>query len=280
MMVAVAAWNIQSGGFDGYDEEATMPPRLPGIKKTVRQLTADVTGLIDTFRWHELFKPEELAEQFGYQHAVCINMDCDRVDGRIGLTALYNDSNIVCTQVRLVTRNCLKLLLPVPSGQALVYIVYLDHLSEDMRQWQIEALLDDASRTPRLPVLIVGDFNTLRPSSITPGWRLAGRLLRLPGLCLLRSQAPTVIREATRALVIPHLERVGFVDMGRTRPHEATVSVRRIGLRLDWCVDYVLARNWPVVRCRVTDTGAVSDHQAIVAETSLNNSFTTADWDG
>lgn len=149
-----------SGGFNGYDMAATEPQRLPLLQKAIHELQADVLGLIDTFRWHQLYSTDQLCRMFGYDYAFCINLDDKRLHNdqgeHIGLTLLSAVPLAEVKIVRLATRNAI--LARLADGDITIVLAYLDDLSETVRLTQVTAILsaiDVAS-----PTIVMGDLNS------------------------------------------------------------------------------------------------------------------------
>lgn len=89
----IASYNVMSGGFNGYEHDTSLPQRLTELQTAVSELDADVIGLVDTFRWDEIYSPGDLKNIFGYKYAVCINLNDQRLREKghnNGLTLLSN----------------------------------------------------------------------------------------------------------------------------------------------------------------------------------------------
>lgn len=150
-----------SGGFDDYKTASTTPQRLPLLQEAIKKLDADIVGLIDTFRWDEIYTRADLKELFGYTYAYCINLNDERLKQLghdNGLTILSN-IEIKAHNVRLHTRNAV---IARVQGSNLLFnlaVVYLDDTSEDARLKQIEALhsLIDFEE----PLVLMGDLNSI-----------------------------------------------------------------------------------------------------------------------
>ena len=104
----IAAYNIASGGFNSYDSLSDQPERLPLLQKVIKKIGADFIGLVDTFRWREVFTTNDLRKIFGYQNTFHININDQRVDERIGIAVLTNLPVKHFKSIRLKTRDCLK----------------------------------------------------------------------------------------------------------------------------------------------------------------------------
>ena len=86
----IASYNIMSGGFNNYNSASNKPERLHLIQKAIETIKPDFIGLIDTFRWVEIFTDKELQKLFNFKYSFHINLDDVRVDKRVGITVLSN----------------------------------------------------------------------------------------------------------------------------------------------------------------------------------------------
>ncbi len=262
----IGAFNVWMGGFSSYHGQEPHPPRLPKLVTAVQLLDADIMGLIDTHRWTQTFSRQQLRDLFGYRHSFTIDMNCTRVDPRIGLTVITRDPTIECEPIRLFNRNAIKIWLRLNGQDRRIYLVYLDDLHESIRRRQVEVLLQDAQSQVATPTIIMGDYNALRPEDITSWQALIGRCLRLPPARRRWRELAVTAGELTRTEVIPLLRAEGFRDardgqagptfMGRSYP-----LTRHPNL----AVDHIFSRNWPVSEFTAHYFPAASDHAAITA---------------
>jgi len=74
----IASYNIMSGGFNSYNTTSAAPQRLPLLQKAIREIGADIIGLVDTYRWNEIYTEADLKRLFGYKYAYCINLNDER----------------------------------------------------------------------------------------------------------------------------------------------------------------------------------------------------------
>lgn len=175
---SIATLNVRAGGFTNYSGSESVPPRLPQIREAVATIDASVMGLIDTFRWRELYTAADLRESFGYANVFHIDMNCEAVDPRVGLCLLAQDSLVDVRPVRLYDRNCVRALIQINGTLTQFYVAYLTSFSGQRRRQQVEALLRDADTRPKVPTLIMGDLNTLRPERLAWPVRMLGRVKR------------------------------------------------------------------------------------------------------
>jgi endonuclease/exonuclease/phosphatase family metal-dependent hydrolase len=266
----IASYNIMSGGFDGYNLTAAKPQRLPVLKTAIRELEADIVGLIDTFRWDEVFMADELCKLFGYKNAFCINLNDDRLreEGHNnGLTLLSNVPLIDVRTIRIATRDAVAARFP---GNITLVLAYLDDLSEDTRLGQVKALSPMLSAEE--PTIVMGDLNTLRKSE-GPAVKKALSVFYEdnPGI---ESKLGSIITDMQRGEVIVLLESLGLQDAGMAS--SPTVPTKLFPaksdqpfLRLDYCFhsSSVKITNF-VVRTQDIFQKA-SDHFPIVFEAEI-----------
>lgn len=266
----IGSFNIRSGGFETYEDGVALPPRLPAIRDAVRSVEADIIGLVDTFRWAELFRPEEAAQMFGYRQAYLIDMDDSRVDSRIGLVFLSN-LPLAFETIRLWNRDCIKARAPESSPPLVLYLVYLDDLDEDVRLRQVRSLLTDAQKHPGEAVVVMGDLNSLRQEDIPLPLRLLKRVLGL----VPRRALPTIgrgIYHLLRGEVASLLRAEGFEDADQAPRHAPTVGLP-IG-KLPWIrvklpVDQIWSRPGIVSGFRIWPEQGGSDHFPVTGELSV-----------
>jgi endonuclease/exonuclease/phosphatase family metal-dependent hydrolase len=235
----IASYNIMSGGFKGYDYELAHPERLADIQRVVRELGADIIGLIDTFRWDEVFSDDQLRELFGYDHVMTINLNDDRLrklGHNNGLTLLSRVPWLSCETLHLGTRDALKGEFKVADRKVEIILAYLDDLDEDVRVTQAKAALsqfDEASNG-----VLMGDLNTLSPNDAEG---IASRLevfyLDNPGI---EGKFGKTIAKMQRGEVVKLLEAYGLQDAGKgggaTMPTLLfPAAARQPILRVDHC---------------------------------------------
>ena len=195
-----------SGGFNSYSSEADAPERLNLLKKVIADIDADFVGLIDTFRWKEVFTPSDLRKHFGYKNVFCIDMNDARVDKKIGLTVLSR-FNIQCKQLRIYNRNCIKSTIERKGNEYTIFTVYLDDLSEDTRLHEVESLL---SQVTRKNTVIMGDLNTFAKSDLEYMPKdIQSHFRKKPDL---HKDLKGVFQEMKRAEVVYLLQKEGFVN--------------------------------------------------------------------
>lgn len=264
---SAATLNVRAGGFVDYSGTIDCPPRISAIQKAVTLTGASVVGLIDTFRWRELYTTDELCALFGYPQAFHIDMDCEVVDSRVGLTVLGGKNLIGCEAVRIHDRNCLRVDLKVDGRPVCLYVIYLTSLSGARRRRQTEALLEYIDARPQVPTLIMGDLNTLRPESFIGPARLLNSVLRL------LPSVPAPLGRFAEAFELTHTEALsllreaGFSDEMRGMP-AATFQQRVLGLDIKLALDYCLSRHIEVKDCTVLrgkPYEAASDHFPVMA---------------
>jgi endonuclease/exonuclease/phosphatase family metal-dependent hydrolase len=208
----IASYNIMSGGFDSYTCAAAMPQRLPVLKAAIRALEADIVGLVDTFRWDEVFSTNELRKLFDYNYAFCINLNDDRLRKKghnNGLTLLSNVPLTDAHALRIATRDAIVARLP---GNITLVLAYLDDLSEDTRLGQVKALSSKLSA--KEPTIVIGDLNAVKKNEVAAlkEW-LAVFYKDNPDL---EDKQGPIITDMQRGEVITLLESLGLQDADTT----------------------------------------------------------------
>lgn len=263
----ILSYNVMSGGFDGYDYETKVPPRLELIRKIVKQSSAEIVSLVDSFRWEELYSNKQLKGIFGYKHAYCINLGDARLKKlghNNGITVLSNLAETKFKTINLKTRECVLTEVATNDFKLKVYSLYLDDLSEDTRLEQISALSQYLNNTA--PSIIVGDLNTFSPRDVSKNQqRIAGFLRRNPKFTDLKGQ----LDEMARAEVISKLFDLGFKDSAKgfksTFPTKLTKISDEPILRIDYCLTKKCAsKSFSVIDTTLSDK--TSDHYPILVE--------------
>jgi endonuclease/exonuclease/phosphatase family metal-dependent hydrolase len=236
----VASYNIMSGGFDGYDHEQAVPQRLQEIRAAVRELNVDVIGLIDTFRWDEIFSTEQLHNLFGYEYITCINLNDERlceIGHNNGLTLMSKLPWQSCEVIKLGTRDALKASFELNGRKIIIVLAYLDDLQEGARLKQARVIVDSIGSVEN--ALIMGDLNTIAPSDIQNVTReLETFCANNPGI---KERLRPVIEQMQRAEVIAWFESQGLIDErsegGATVPSRLfPADSSKPFLRLDYCL--------------------------------------------
>lgn len=203
----VLSYNIMSGGFNSYSSKTDIPQRIDLLKKVIADIDADFVGLIDTFRWKEVFTQSDLRKHFGYENVFCIDMDDTRVDKRVGLTVL-SKFEMKCEMLRVHNRNCIKSTINGDERKYTIFTVYLDDLSEDTRLQEAESLLSQITRNN---TIIIGDLNTFSKSDLKFLPKNLERYFHKvePGLY---KYLMGVLKEMKRGEVIELFQKAGFVN--------------------------------------------------------------------
>lgn len=278
----IAAYNIMSGGFDGCEPAGNKPERLELLKEAIASLQADFVGLIDTFRWKDIFTPKELKGIFGFKEDFHIDMNDARVDKRVGIACLSNLPIRRFQSRRLKNRDCIKAEISCGDQTLNIFTVYLDDLSEETRLNQTQALLEqtDTKRT-----IIMGDFNTLRPEDIRQSKLNWGNFLKSHPDFKTREDYQSYFVPASegmlKAQVIPLIRSKGFVDalglvgFQPTFPTPLSPLSAFSGLKIDHMLHTpdLQIKNVEVLTGGVFDKA--SDHYPIVGEVSLRTLWST-----
>jgi endonuclease/exonuclease/phosphatase family metal-dependent hydrolase len=160
-VMKVSTYNVMSGGFEGYEQAVKDPKRFPLIVDAVATIKADVIGLVDTFRWVDIFSKEQLQKTFAYKEVFHTNLEdsTGRHDKRLGITLMSKLPVKSFESKRLGTRNCIKATIDVGGKPATFYLVYLEDLNPEIRMAQIKSLVDVSEKER---AVIMGDFNSFR----------------------------------------------------------------------------------------------------------------------
>ncbi len=237
----IATYNVMSGGFSDYTSTASTPERLPLLQEAIKTLQADVIGLVDTYRWDQIYRPDDLCQLFGYRFAACINLNDDRLrklGHNNGLTLLSQYELHDVQTLRLATRDALSAKVETENGSLQVVVLYLDDLSEDARLEQTEALL--AQLDPSKPVILMGDFNTINPSDQTAASTVLGAFRKANPVIL--EKLNPILGEMQRGEVIRRFEQAGFIDeASESHPTFATPLFPAVVTGPFLRIDYVLA---------------------------------------
>lgn len=262
-----------SGGFAGYSQANQEPERLLQLKTAIRELSADIIGLVDTFRWDDLYSERNLCEMFGYRYAARINLNDDRLcklGHNNGLAILSNAPLQEVKAVRIATRDALHAVVDVGNKQLNIVLAYLDYLSEDARLEQTVVLLKQFKATE--PTIIMGDLNTFkRDDKALNSSDVTSFTSAHPELAL---KLDAQLRDAARGEVIAAFEANDWRDASdsskKTFPSQLFPSKTEGAL---FRIDYVL--HSPLVRVNHVSvpTGQVfqvaSDHLPIMFEAEL-----------
>ena len=270
----IASYNVMSGGFEQYDASLESPTRMHLIQEAVKTINSDVVGLVDTYRWDEIYSTDDLIQLFGYPFVACINLNDERLrklGHNNGLTLLSKYKLVEVSAMKIATRDALSATVEGPNGKLAIVLLYLDDLSEEARLKQTEALLSQVQQME--PTVIIGDFNTFRTEDGTLE-RQALRSLKDENPQLLPKLNP-IIADMAKGEVIKQFEKAGFKDGGvaslPTFPTQLfPAKLNEPSLRLD----YVMASSRvEISNFRVpNDTlyHRASDHLPIVFDAKLS----------
>ena len=238
----IASWNIQHGGFHGYNPEIPSPHLGRDIKSALDTLhhvkSAETTVVIDAYRWDEYYgNDHQIARYMGYVGARFTQLSDDRLSsiGEDGIgIAIASDRRI--TDVRVLdlgTRNGLSVMLDSREGLLQVAGLYLDDMSETVRRDQVACLKKELE--PGVPTVLVGDFNTLRPAlpQASTRDRVADKLVRtMVAMTPAFGEVPTKLKTMDIRTIVPQIESMGYIDSDPlARP---TVPARLPVLGLDY----------------------------------------------
>ena len=273
----IATHNVEIGGFTSYkDHETKQPPRLEALQAAVSTINADVVGLTDTFRWHEIYTNPDLGAIFEYPYATAIPLN-DVTMGRsgqsMGLTILSRRELIRPAAFSLGERDALHTGIELDDGEILsLFTAYLHHAREAKRVTQAIALASLARmRTGTLErTIALGDFNTVSRADRAARFGRALRFLPFtPQEGLIADGVGVLQGEAYQSLM-----EAGFTDANTNRaPTWPTPRFRafgRIAIPPVLRVDHILhssdieASSCEAMHGEVFD--AASDHYPLAAE--------------
>lgn len=266
----VATYNVMSGGFGDYTSSDLVPERLGLLQQAVKKIDADLIGLVDTFRWKELYSETDLSSWFGYPYVQHIDMNDTRVDKRIGLAILSREPIAEWHVVRAYNRNALQAMLMIDSVQTNVFLAYLDDLSEDTRLKEAAAIMEAAGSAA---AVVMGDLNALTPVNVD-GVRLevAKYLGGSPGDQNVSILQP-VVNEFLRAQVLPLFEKSGFNVYSNVSAPTALTSLHPLQMSPVFPIDYIIPRGLQVKSTQVLKDPLfelASDHYPLVAQILAN----------
>ena len=272
----IASYNIMSGGFNTYTYDVNDPNRLDLLKKTLNNIDADFIGLVDTFRWKDIFSENNLKNIFNYKYAFCINSEDKWVDPNIGSTILTNLPLKEVKSFRISTTNCIKAVVEFNGKLIDIYTVYLNYLYESRRMEQIKYLLGKAKKKNSI---IMGDLNSVAPEDKNELKKNFQKFIDTHPKFKKRNDYDYYIEKMNglyKTQVIPTIRKSGFKDADRkySNPtaftklygHDVPVSIFR--------VDYILhtpdikINNYIVMKGGIFEKA--SDHYPIVGEFQLN----------
>ena len=258
----VLSYNIMSGGFGDYGNMGTVPERLELLKEVISQEKADFVSLIDTYRWTEIYKSDDLKNIFGYKNAFLVKLDDERLIEKghdNGITVLTNLEVKNFEKIRLFNRNAIKTKVVFGGKEIDIFSIYLDDLSEDVRLKQIENLFEliDKNRA----TIFMGDLNTLDVNDKTV----------IPKA---NSYLDKVFEEMSQGKVINFIKENGFVDSDVEKLKTVPTKLYPIKLdapifRLDYIFynQYLKSKSFKVLMGEIFDK--TSDHFPIEVELLL-----------
>ncbi|HEY4160485.1 MAG TPA: endonuclease/exonuclease/phosphatase family protein [Candidatus Saccharimonadales bacterium] len=233
----LATLNIQSGGFESYASTAGYPQRMGQIKEAVHVLDVDAIGLVDTYRWAEVFGNEGVREEFGelgFSDAYAINLGDPILDGKLGVAILSKKPLQNIRTIDMAGRSALA--AEVSDGEETLEFVsaYLAYDSEKQRVEQAKGLVAGLGKKP---YVVAGDLNgtnrglTRKNTSVFGGEALQHLIVASPKVNdLHRAAAEMTIGETMRIF-----EAAGLTDADERR--RRTLHIHGIGLL---ALDHVL----------------------------------------
>jgi hypothetical protein len=258
------SWNIKAGGFADYEVDLAYPVRESKIISEIQRMSADrpldTLTLIDAYRWGEFYGGDAgIACRTGFKDARFTAIDDDNLGElgpRVGIVFATNRTIQASTELDLGTRKALGVVLDVGKYGLQVANVYLDHIDEERRLGQLKALF--GALEPDLPTVIVGDFNSLRPSlrEASPRTRLGDLAVRSASRLAPRGSS---VRGVGDRRCITYIKSQDFVDADAKRSRPTYPALFPVG-GLDYVFfnERVRLRDFNVERSR-----GASDHHPI-----------------
>lgn len=265
--VKMATWNIQSGGYAGYELADSAPVREVAIKDHVDYLRQEdgIEGisLVDTFGWRERYGHDAfIARHLGFQAARFVSLDDERLNG------IYGESPGIVVATDLPVHEFRELDLDTRQGLGVIFNLgkyglqvangYLDDLDNNARMRQSRALID--SLEPGIPTILQGDFNTLRMdmSGASFDTRLRNFGIEVLARFMPDSHLGLSIKGMNERNVIPFFEANGFRDGDPLRRPTAPARLPAFG------IDYVLHDDMvDIDGAEVRRNAQASDHLSI-----------------
>ena len=258
-----------SGGFDSYNYEDKIPQRLDLLSEAVKQIGADFVGLVDTFRWDEIFTEKEIKEMFGYKYSYVVKLDDERLKKLghdNGISVLTNLPVKNFETVRIFNRNAIKTTIEYENRTIDIFSVYLDDLSEEVRKKEISCLLCEVNKNT--PTIIMGDLNSLTKDFAKNNDQLEKFWVENPKV---KEKLYSSINEMSRGEVIKLIESSSFIDSSEKKENMVSTKLSEAKftgpfLRLDYAFhtpDLKVA-NFKVMRDNIFDKA--SDHYPICFE--------------
>lgn len=234
--VRIASYNVLSGGFSDYSPELPTPERLGELKEAIKRINADFIGLIDTYRWDEIYSEDDLKRMFGYTNAFCINLNDERLKQKghnNGITVLTNLKVNRFENISLGLRDTIRSDVQIGSNEYHLFTVYLDDLTEDARLNQAKKLIE---LTPAEKTILMGDFNCIYPEDVRQFQEYVKKFLEknpaFKSRADFRTYFMTILEQISRAEVIPLLQSHGFMDARGNVQREPTAATSLSALKL------------------------------------------------
>lgn len=255
----VLSYNIMSGGFNDYGDVSNVPERLDLFKEIIDQEKADFVSLIDTYKWTEVYTPDNLKNIFGYKNVFLVKLDDKRLIKKghdNGITVLTSLEVKSFKKIRLFNRNAIKTEVVFKGKEIDIFSVYLDDLSEDTRLEQIKSLFKLINKNKA--TVFMGDLNSLDKSDETI----------IPSINL---GLDKVLKDMGRGEVISFIKEKDFndsnIDKLKTVPTKLfPIKIDKPILRLDYIFynQYLKSKNFEVLTGEIFDK--TSDHFPIRVE--------------
>ncbi len=259
-----------SGGFKEYGSTAKSPERLEGMTKVIREIDADFVSLVDTHRWTEVFREDDLRRLFGYKNVYMVNLEDERLKVKghdNGVTVMTRLPVEKFETIRIFNRNAIRTSVEGVD----IFTTYLDDLSEDTRLKQVGALFEKVEA--KRPVIITGDLNSFDQDDLMGA--KTGLKILYSFNANARSMEP-VTNEMARAEVTKLIKENGFRDMGKGKGNTIPSKLFPIKLngpmlRVDYgfCTPNIKVESFEVLRGEEFDK--LSDHFPIMMSVKIGD---------
>jgi endonuclease/exonuclease/phosphatase family metal-dependent hydrolase len=270
----VMAWNIKKGGFDTYRPDSMVPAREGQIQSFIddshHNQGVESVSLTDALLWDEVYGGDQgIASHLGYKDARFMPLDDERLNRNVGSgIGLVFASDIPIEQSRaldLESRQGLSTILDIGKHGLQIATVYLDDLSQDVREKQIRALINNLEKD--IPTAIVGDFNMLRPELKGATFTIQAKDLAVRSLASIvpGKELRTTIVEMNKRTGVPLVESFGFNDADSSKMRPTAPSILPV-----FGIDYIFSNDGvTVTNVKVKGSQEASDHLAIMADVSI-----------
>lgn len=281
--LGLGTWNIESGGFAGYDPAIASPEREPLIRAMLQKcvgLGIDSMVIVDAHRWPNYYEGDDgIAKAFNFKHASATYLNDERLNQNHGqelaIAFLTNQPIAETDEIVLGNRSAHRAVLDVGTYGLQVIGIYLDDMSEAVRDQQVGHLLHFIEGSSQgdnaVPTVIAGDLNLINPDFNRRNWpnrlreraflQFASRAARKPAL----RQACNEIRKGR---AFKQFTTAGYVPTD----HRGNLTYQRGNSAVQipvLAVDYILTPSAVRTIASSTLPTHASDHRPVVARLAI-----------